>query len=32
MILPSAYVEARVVKAVTYATQDLEHTTRLVAQ
>lgn len=32
MILPSASVEARVAKAVTYATQDLEHMTRLVSQ
>lgn len=32
MIRLSAYVEARVAKAVTYATQDLEHTTRLVTQ
>lgn len=30
MIRPSVSAEAKVVKAVTYATQDLEHMTRLV--
>jgi len=32
MILLSASVEARVAKAVTYATRDLEHMTRLVTE